>query len=160
MSYHLYGGKGVKNEWESYEEFKLWSLNNNYDKNKALVRIDKDGNYSPSNCVWIDSNLINANLITLHGETKPYGQWCKEYGIKRSIVRYRLLQGWTFEEALSKPAHRHRYLTLNNETHTVKEWGEILGIDYRVITKRIDSHGWSVEKALTTPVRKFKSKTK
>ena len=42
-----------------------------------------------------------------------------------------------------------RFLTLNNETHSVKEWCEILNINYSTLSCRINKLGWSDEKALT-----------
>lgn len=43
----------------------------------------------------------------------------------------------------------------NGETHTIAEWAEITGIDYKTLHRRI-SAGWEPEKALTQPVRKLK----
>ena len=44
-------------------------------------------------------------------------------------------------------------LTYNGETHCVSEWAEITGIKVTTIRHRVKIAGWSVEKALTTPVR-------
>lgn len=44
------------------------------------------------------------------------------------------------------------YLTHNNETHTLTEWAEITGLNPNTLYKRIRK-GWSVEKALTEPVK-------
>lgn len=41
-------------------------------------------------------------------------------------------------------------LTYNNETHTMTEWSEITGLDFRVIQSRI-KRGWTIERTLTTP---------
>ena len=46
-----------------------------------------------------------------------------------------------------------RYLTYNNETHTLAEWADILNIKYHTLCSRINNYGWSIEKAFTTPVR-------
>lgn len=42
----------------------------------------------------------------------------------------------------------------NGETHTMAEWSKILEISYGALQQRLGKLGWSVEKALTTPVRK------
>ena len=44
------------------------------------------------------------------------------------------------------------FLTYNGETRTRKEWSEITGISVDVIWNRL-SNGWSIERALTEPVR-------
>lgn len=47
----------------------------------------------------------------------------------------------------------HGYLyEFNGETHTLGVWGERLGLDRRLLYQRIETLGWSVEKAFTTPV--------
>ena len=43
---------------------------------------------------------------------------------------------------------------LNGEILTLTEWSEKLGIDRNTLGERINRYGWSVEKALTTPVMK------
>lgn len=56
--------------------------------------------------------------------------------------------------ATNKQQHRNkrsnRLLTHNGETKCVAEWAETVGISQRALANRIDVHGWSVEKALTT----------
>lgn len=43
-------------------------------------------------------------------------------------------------------------ITFNGETHALTEWAEILGINYRTLSRRINMLGWSIERALSTPV--------
>lgn len=60
--YHLYGGKGIKvaEEWHFPENFHIfldWAHDNGYDElnhcNLKLIRIDKNGDYCPSNCRFV-----------------------------------------------------------------------------------------------------------
>ena len=46
----------------------------------------------------------------------------------------------------------NRYLSYGNENLTIAEWGRKLNMPRKLIGDRIRS-GWSVEKALTTPIR-------
>lgn len=41
-----------------------------------------------------------------------------------------------------------RYISFNGKTLTIGQWAEILGINYRTLSNRIN-RGWSVERALT-----------
>ena len=43
-------------------------------------------------------------------------------------------------------------LELNGERHTIVEWAEQLGVRKGLIAERLSRLGWSVERALTTPV--------
>lgn len=61
-----YGGKGVKNEFKSYEAFKEWAYANGYKDQPeetpkaemlSIDRIDPDKGYSPSNCRWISLSV-------------------------------------------------------------------------------------------------------
>lgn len=53
VSYHLYGGKGIKlcNEWLEFQGF----LDDVGEKpaGHRFLRIDKDGDYEPDNCEWV-----------------------------------------------------------------------------------------------------------
>lgn len=54
-AYRWYGAKGIKvaEEWETYETFKDWAINNGYKEDLTIERVDSDKNYEPSNCEWI-----------------------------------------------------------------------------------------------------------
>ena len=51
----------------------------------------------------------------------------------------------------------NRRIEYNGETHTISEWGEIVGIARHVLYHRLD-RGWSVQKALTTKERTYNKK--
>ena len=51
-----------------------------------------------------------------------------------------------------------RYITFGSETHSIAEWGRITGIKSCTIAYRL-AHGWPVEKALVTEVRKCHTTT-
>lgn len=72
--YKNYGGRGIRvcSDWEDYESFRRWALNNGYDpqatRGKTTIdRIDPDGNYCPQNCRWVDSK-VQANNKSRKGE--------------------------------------------------------------------------------------------
>lgn len=53
--YKYYGGKGIKicREWDRFEVFSEWAINNGYTNNLTIDRIDSSKNYSPDNCQWL-----------------------------------------------------------------------------------------------------------
>jgi hypothetical protein len=60
---------------------------------------------------------------------------------------------WSSYKEQANNTRSNRWLTLNGVTLTTSEWARNLGISRRTITTRLDRHGWSVEKALTTSPR-------
>ena len=78
-SYDRYGGRGIKvcDEWNSLIVFGKWALENGYSKELTLVRINNDGDYEPSNCMWAtkETQANNKSLgehIVINGEIKSF----------------------------------------------------------------------------------------
>lgn len=44
------------------------------------------------------------------------------------------------------------WLEFKNKRHTLKEWSDLLGIDYHTLYARIVTRKWTIEEALETPV--------
>lgn len=108
--YPIYGGRGIRRNFVSSEEFINWSMKNGYQQGMQIDRIDNDGNYEPSNCRWVDgaTNVRNRNVtktFTAYGETKPVAEWVDD---SRCMVNYVTLiqriyksEHWTPEEIIS-----------------------------------------------------------
>lgn len=112
--YPYYGGKGVIVclDWErSYLEFKKWALNNGYQDNLTLDRIDLNKGYEPKNCRWIPfaeqrKNTSQTRAITINGIRKPLKCWCEDYGISYHAVCQRIYRGMDEVSALLTPIRR------------------------------------------------------
>lgn len=108
--YDNYGGRGITvcDEWRnSYEKFKEWALNNGYEENLTLDRIDVNGNYEPSNCQWITNKEQQNNrrdnvYYEFGGETKSLSQWSEELGICYKTLQKRIRK-WGVEKAFTEP---------------------------------------------------------
>lgn len=61
---------------------------------------------------------------------------------------------WVTQLEQQNNKRNNHYITYNGETHTAAEWSRIVGGSCRhTILSRL-KNGWSIEKALTTPVKK------
>lgn len=108
--YDLYGGRGIRvcDEWRnSVEAFYEWAINNGYDENLTIDRIDSNGNYEPSNCKWatmkVQQNNKRSNLfLTINGETHTVTEWSRLTGIPRQTIQNRHYAGKTGEDLIKK----------------------------------------------------------
>ena len=119
-SYKNYGGRGIKvcEEWQTFEPFYIWAINNGYSEDLSIDRIDVDGNYEPSNCRWADSktqgnNTRRNHYLTYKGETKTLTEWAEIIGINRNTLNERIKSKWTIESALETPVNI-KYRRKNN----------------------------------------------
>lgn len=106
-----YGGRGIKvcPEWSDFSAF--FSDMGSRPDGFTLDRIDVNGDYSAGNCRWASAptqarNKRNNNNIEIGGITKTLTEWCREYGVERSKVSYRLAHGWSVEEAFKNDDFR------------------------------------------------------
>ena len=115
-AYKYYGGEGkyVCDEWcgeGGFIRFYQWSMENGYNDELSIERIDYKKGYSPDNCKWIPRNQQSWNTrtnirVTYNGEEKTISQLANEYGLTRSKLYERLLWGWDIEEALGIKPHK------------------------------------------------------
>lgn len=100
-SYKNYGGRGIKifdkwlDEENGFMNFYEWAINNGYQDNLSIDRIDNNGNYEPSNCRWATdfeqaNNKRNNHYITYKGETHTVAEWSRIIGIGYSSMQRRL----------------------------------------------------------------------
>lgn len=59
---------------------------------------------------------------------------------------------WDSRRNQSRNTSRTLRITFNGETHCLVDWAEIIGIQSRTLQQRITHRGWSIERALTTPL--------
>lgn len=108
--YENHGGRGIKicKEWSGKNgliNFYNWALQNGYEDNLTIDRIDNDKDYEPSNCRWTDYNSQNRNkrdnvYITINGISKVVEDWSRECGVNSLTIQKRLNDGLKGEDLL------------------------------------------------------------
>lgn len=162
--YQHYGGRGITvcDEWKNdFQKFYDWSMENGYQENLSIDRIDANGAYSPQNCRWADSitqanNKRNNKVFTAYGKTMTVAQWSRETGVKYGDIQNRLNYGYSFEEAID-PNFTRIYFK-NAENRKVHDLCVERGVPYGLVIQRVQ-HGWDIEKALSLPSKRSKNKT-
>ena len=109
ISFHLYGGKGIKvcEEWQSFEVFRDWANANGYNSALTIDRIYSTKDYEPNNCRWAtykkqSNNPSRNHYITAFGDTKTISEWSEVYGVPQRTIAARVnLLGWCPEDAVS-----------------------------------------------------------
>lgn len=61
--YHADKGISVCKDWESYDNFKNWSLLNGYSSYLSIDRINGDKDYKPDNCRWANVYTQSRNSV-------------------------------------------------------------------------------------------------
>lgn len=113
----IYFDKGISvcEEWKVYLNFKTWCLNNGYEENLELDRIDNDKGYSPDNCRFVTKLVNNCNksntiYIEYNGEKVSAKLLLLQLSIPEkdhpNIVR-RIGYGWTLEDSINKPKRHY-----------------------------------------------------
>lgn len=106
-NYKNYGGRGIRvcTEWENFEAFRDWSLSHGYNDSLSIDRRSNDDGYNEKNCRWYtpreqSNNRRNTHFLEIDGISQPVSYWCEQYGVNYNVVKSRLRNGWTPEEAL------------------------------------------------------------
>jgi hypothetical protein len=108
ISYHLYGGRGITvcEEWQSFSNF-YRDMGKTFKEGLSLERIDNEKGYFKDNCKWITmfeqaSNKRNVKMYSYNGLTMHLADWAKKIGMKKGTLHYRLRNGWSFKDAITK----------------------------------------------------------
>ena len=116
--YKDYGGRGIIicEVWKNnYINFYEWAINNGYNDNLTIDRIDVNGNYEPDNCRWTtvqaqQNNKRSNVFLTYNGETHTIMEWANILGVdKYNKLYWRYSQGWSVEDILKNEVKQNGY---------------------------------------------------
>lgn len=167
-SYKYYGGRGIGvcEKWRNSFELFLEDVGPTYRKGLTLDRYpDPNGDYGPENFRWatVTEQNNNRRFNIAYRNTVPdcspiyypYGnlitlrEFSEITGLPLIVAKYRYALNWEADSILSKE-ERGRVHFYNGYTYTTKELSLISGVDFSIISDRIQKLKWSVEDAVTT----------
>lgn len=179
-----YAGRGITvcKQWmRSFDAF-FTAMGPRPSKRHSLDRIDNNGNYSPKNCRWATrkeqaGNKRDTRRIRAFGTTRILVEWARLSGLTHGLIHARLKHGWPAESAIAvgatnsalqkhHPAARHHKRTTRTHSRTslsLKRYDRRRGISARARQTSIPyatlqirlARGWTLKKALNTPVRPY-----
>jgi hypothetical protein len=163
-AYKYYGGRGIKFNFNSFEEFIGEVGIKPSEKRLSIDRIDTNGHYEKGNIRWANdlqqaNNRRNNRFLTIDGETKTLAEWVKSGNSNDwSRVRDRLDDsGWCPKCAVYTPigglpeaccrkegmpySKRSQLIEMDGVIKSVAEWSRFAGLQYSVIDSR-RRKGW------------------
>lgn len=110
LSFPNYGGRGIKmcSRWlNSFEAF-IEDMGERPSRDHSIERIDNDGDYEPSNCIWATKDVQSRNtrrtvFVVYRGERHKLCDLCDSRGMRTATVRSRIKSGWGVERAIDTP---------------------------------------------------------
>lgn len=117
-----YGGKGIKCNWSSFEEFKndmfrsyLEHVKNFSEKETQIDRIDPYGNYEKTNCRWVtpkiqQRNKTNNIQIIFDNKKQCLSAWAEELNFPYKLLRQRIIRRkWPITKAFTTPRMKNQF---------------------------------------------------
>ena len=114
-----YFDKGILvcDEWKNnFESFKIWAIENGFNKELELDRSDNSKGYSPENCRYVTKrmNINNRSctfIVTYKGENLPFTIVLERLGlnVKSRTIRHRIEAGWNHDSAFDTPIRKGNY---------------------------------------------------
>jgi hypothetical protein len=121
----FYSHVNICDEWLTFINFYNWSIQNGWQKNLTIDRIESKGNYEPNNCRWVtmEDQLRNTKrnkYYEYNNETLVIQDICEKYNINRNTFNKRFRLGWSIEKIIETPVLDLREIRLgkklSNET--------------------------------------------
>lgn len=113
-SYMYYWGRWIECLWKSFEEFKndmyesyLKHVEEYWEKNTTIDRIDNDWNYCKDNCRWVtfienNNNKSNNIIVEYNNKKQTLAEWGRELNVSRHKLYGRINRWWSIEDVLTK----------------------------------------------------------
>ena len=115
-AFPAYAGKGIVvcDEWQDYITFKTWAIENGYKEGLTIERVNVNGNYEPSNCIWADwetqyNNTTFAKKYSYDGEMLTLRQISKKTCVAKKLLYYRIvIAGWSIDDSIKIPSRQFK----------------------------------------------------
>ena len=167
-NYKNYGGRGITvcNEWRSFANFFIWSINNGFKIGLSIDRIDTNKNYCPNNCRFItieeqQQNRRNNRMFIdpFDGQELCLAAIAKKYNIPEETFRKRIDKyKMDLKKAIAKPIGETKRWNIvvdlfDNERLCLTDLARKYEMNPLTLRSRINK-GLSLGEAITKPIDK------
>lgn len=123
--YKDYGGRGIAviEEWDNFQKFYDFCINNGWIQGLDIDRINNDRGYCPDNCHFVTRQINNENRRLIRNTNKTgftgvsYHKDCKKYTVSVTHKGKNLLHTTRFKYPLAAAFYRDRFIIENNLPH-------------------------------------------
>lgn len=114
-AYKNYGARGISvcDEWQDFETFRKWAVENGYDEKSpkgtfTIDRIDPEKGYSPENCRWLtisEQQWNKRGTATIRYQEKELTvrEASKLSGVPEETIRSRMKRNWSPKRIIEQP---------------------------------------------------------
>jgi hypothetical protein len=129
-----------------------WSRESGTPARIILLRIHQEG--------WTPTEAVFGKGLDVKGRKQTLIEWSRETGTAAHVIRSRLKRGWPAEKAVFEPPNKHPLTEVNGSAHSLSEWARRTGVSRATLWARIHTSNWSLEEAITTPLKKTRGRKK
>jgi hypothetical protein len=112
-AYARYGGRGIRvcDDWILSFNVFLADMGSRPSSAHSIERLDNDGPYEKSNCVWATREKQQRNrrgnvVLKFDGKRQTVVEWANEVGLSPSTLYSRIRLGWSAQKALTTATRR------------------------------------------------------
>lgn len=116
--YKNYGfrGIGICEQWlgkDGFINFYNWAMDNGFNENLSIERIDVNGNYEPDNCKWITmaeqaKNKTTTIKVKYKNNFLTLIELCEKLNLNYKTIWSRIHNGWDIDKAITQPIRQAR----------------------------------------------------
>lgn len=150
QDYALYGGRGIRvcDQWVDDFDCFYRDMGPRPTPRHSIERLDVNGDYEPSNCVWAlpeqqANNKRNNSIFTYGGEQITLAELSRRTGTPYCRLKMRLRTGMSVQDAVNKEDLRlvvKDKITIDGVSRSFYGWCKLLGINLSAAYARVH-HG-------------------
>ena len=137
--------------------FYIWAMDNGYNDNLTIDRIDNERGYSPDNCRWSTKTGQSINrkstvFITHKGETLHKSKWAERLGISKDrMLRLSKKFGNDIQKIIDNiDFGKPKKYSINGEALTIKEISLKYNLNKETVADRIKK-GYREDEIISKP---------